>query len=190
MTDLAIARAAAASYAAVPGPGVRRIAYRDISADIVGNVLAIRGTNSYATLARDLEVGPIQHPTLGPCQAGALLAALGLVDQVPAEVDTICGHSEGGCIAVLLAALRGARALVTFDAPKAGGVVLASLLAAVDVRQLRFSGSVATLWPVLLDRHVREPLIEIGDWTPNPVEAHSIDRAVAWLAAREVAVVA
>jgi hypothetical protein len=53
----------------------------------------------------------------------------------------------------------------------------------------RLVKSPVTLWPLLLDQHAREPLIEIGDWTPDPVRAHSIERAVAWLEAREVAAV-
>ena len=182
--DLIYARLAAAAYNPVPAPGVQRIQFQDISADIVGNVCAVRGTNSFATLRRDMEVigmVPVEHPTLGPCNAGALVAALGLLPLIPAGVDEFTGHSEGGTIAALLAGLHGAKLLVTWDAPKVGTPVLAAFMAALAIRQYRFSGSIVTTWPEGLDRHVREPLIEIGEWTMNVVLAHSIDRAVAWL---------
>ena len=74
--------------------------------------------------------------------------------------------------------------MVTWDAPKAGGLELAAALSGVDVRQYRFRGSVVSDWPFCLDRHVRMPLIQMGDWTIDPIEAHSIDRACGWLAAR------
>lgn len=169
----------AAAYNPVAA-GVRRIVFEDISADIVGHVLAIRGTSSFATLCRDMEVEPVVHHDLGACQAGALRAALGLLPLIPAEVDTVTGHSEGGCIAVIVAALHGARRLVTWDAPKAGGDALAAALAGCEARQYRFYGSPVSGWPWLLDRHI-VTLTGIGDWSPDPITAHSIDRAVAWL---------
>jgi hypothetical protein len=186
MTDLQYARLSRDAYRPA-APGVVRIGWEDISADIVGAVVAVRGTNSYATMARDMEINPLLHAGMGPCQAGALRAALGLLPLIPDAVDTFTGHSEGGCIATILAALRvlaGIRTagLVTWDNPKAGGVGVAVPLRGVDCRAYKFRGSVVSDWPFCLDAHVR-PLIPICDWTIDPVRAHSIDRACGWLSA-------
>lgn len=179
-----LARLSAAAYSANPAPGVRRITFQDISADIVGTVCAVRGTSSYATLRRDmLVIGRmcVDHPAIGACQAGALTAAQGLFNQIPSTVDTFTGHSEGGCIAAILAGLWGhVGRLVTWDAPKAGGALLVAALRAWDVTAYRFSCSVVTDWPLLLDRQVK-PLVTIGEWTWDVVEAHSINRAVGWM---------
>ena len=185
-TDILYARLSAAAYTP-KGDRVTRISFNDISTDITGNIVAIRGTTSYSTLMRDMTIQGevcVTHPKLGECQLGALGAAVGLLPFIPATVDTFTGHSEGGTIAVILAALHGAKTIVTWDAPKAGGNALAAYLAAVEIRQYRFNGSLVSSWPFGLDHHVREPLVEIGDFTLDPIRAHSIDRAVAWLAAR------
>lgn len=180
-----------------PAPGVTRIAFGGVSADITGNVLAIRGTASYANLVRDMEVNSAtcrEHPALGLCAAGALDAAEGLFPLVPDGVDTITGHSLGGQVAIVLAGLlvasgRTVRLLVTWSAPKAGGMGLVATLDPVEVRQYRPRGDVVPDWPFALDLHVRPPLIDICDWSINPLTAHSIDRACGWMAAREVVAV-
>ena len=186
MTDLDLAYLSRDAYRA-PAPGLIRIEHQDISADVIDSTVAVRGTRSYANAKRDLDILPeacAQHPELGLCVAGALDAALGLFPQIPDGVDTVTGHSLGGQVAVILAALLGPRCklLVTWDAPKAGGIRLAAATRGFDVLQYRFRGSVVTTWPLCLDLHVRTP-IDIGDWTLDPIEAHSIDRACGWIAA-------
>ncbi len=186
MSDLIYAKLAAAAYNPTPAHGVQRITFQDISADITGNTIAVRGTNSFATLRRDMLITGtmcVTHPDLGACQAGALAAALGLLPLIPATVDTATGHSEGGGIATLLAALLGLRRLVIWDGVRAGGDGLIAALGALECRAYRFAGSPVTDWPFGY-QHVR-PLVEIGDWCLDPVEAHSINRAVGWLEARK-----
>jgi hypothetical protein len=164
--------------------------WQDCRVIVHGTVAAVRGTvpDVMANWLRDFEVaGELcrKHPLLGRCASGALDAAEALVDLLPAGVDCVTGHSLGGQIGVLLAALlhldgKEVR-LVTWDAPKAGGVDLAACVEALDIRQYQFRGSVVTHWPLLLDQHVREPLIATLPWTVDPVEAHSIQRALLWL---------
>jgi pimeloyl-ACP methyl ester carboxylesterase len=193
MTDLDLARLAAAAYD--PTPVGTIVDWYDVRAVVTGRVCAVRGTvpDNFQNWLRDLAVHPIplyDHPRLGLCAAGAVEAAEALAARLPPEVNTFIGHSLGGQIAGPLAGIRADAgrpvvALVTFDAPKSGGPQLSALLAAVAVRGYRFRGSEITLWPPTLHQHVREPLIDVGDWTPDPILAHSIDRAVAWMAARE-----
>jgi hypothetical protein len=192
VTDADLCCLARDAYSVSTFAGVKRIVWEDMSADLTGNVLAIRGTRSWLNLRRDMLIaGEISrtHPTLGKCASGALDAAEGLFPLIGPEVDTLTGHSLGGQVAVCLAGLfvaagRPVKLLVTFDAPKAGDIALAGLLAGVETRQYRFLGSVVSAWPLWLDRHVREPLMPIVQWTADVVRAHSIDRAAEWMQAR------
>jgi hypothetical protein len=192
VTDADLCCLARDAYAASPAGQAGRITWRDMTADVAGNVLAIRGTRSWLNLRRDMLIaGEISstHPTLGRCATGALEAAEGLLALVPPQVDTLTGHSLGGQVAVCLAGLfvacgRPVRRLLTWDAPKAGGAVLADLLAGVEVRQYRFRGSVVSAWPLWLDQHVRAPLTPASEWIPDLIRAHSIDRAAAWMLAQ------
>jgi hypothetical protein len=189
VTDLALARLAAAAYD--PAPAGTILDWRDCRVVLTGNVASVRGTvpDNWENWLRDFRVaGEVarDHTGLGSCPAGALDAAEALARALPATIDTLTGHSLGGQIAVLIAGLLAASGrvvrLVSWDAPKAGGNALAALLGSAEVRQYRFRGSYVTDWPAFLDRHVREPLIETGAWTPWPIEAHSISRYVGWLA--------
>jgi hypothetical protein len=155
---------------------------------VLGNFAAIRGTSNLGNWLRDFRFEPElcrTHVDIGTCPAGPLDAAMALAEMLPPEVDTITGHSLGGQIAVQLAGIvhavrKNIKLLVTWDAPKAGGPALTRILADVTVRQYKFRGSVVTDWPLFLDQHVRDPLIEMEPWTMDPVEAHSILRACDW----------
>lgn len=185
--DLPFASLAAASYNPTPAPNVQRITFQDISADIAGDTIAIRGTHSFTTLCRDMETigrSCVTHPDLGECQAGALAAALGLLPMVPASVRKGCAHSEGGGILlIMLGLLPAIRVGVTFDGVKAGGSHLAAALSDREIRQYKFRDSIVTDWPIGYQQ--MRPLVEIGDWCLDPVRAHSINRMVGWIAARE-----
>lgn len=170
--------------------GTNLIDWYDVRAVVTKNVVAIRGTvpDNWQNWFRDLAVHPVplyNHPRLGLCASGAVEAAEALSARLPPEVDTFIGHSLGGQIAVPLAGIRAdagrsVKLLVTFDAPKAGGPELTRLLAPVLARQYRFRGSFVTAWPPSLHQHVREPLIDAGDWELDVINAHSITRALAW----------
>lgn len=191
MIDTNLCALAAASYDQNPTGLI--VDWRDVRAVATGSVLAIRGTepDNIPNWLRDFAVWghlAAQHPRLGVCSEGALAAALGLLGHPYLDqVTTITGHSLGGQIAACLAGLLVSQGrsveLVTWDAPKPGDSQLASLLAGSPVRQYRFRGSKVTDWPVLRYQHVREPLIDIGDWVPNVITAHSITRALAWVQA-------
>lgn len=156
----------------------------------------VRGTEpeSLANWREDLDVrlgNLADHPVLGPCPDGALRAAAALYDLLPAAPRRLYGHSLGGQVAAeiagpLVAAGHVPDSLVLIDPPKPGGPALRALLDRIpDVRVVRLAGSVVSEWPfegALL--HAREPLILAGEWTLDPVEAHSIARAAAWLAAK------
>lgn len=158
----------------------------------------VRGTDpeSVANWHEDLDVRLrtlVDHADLGPCPEGALHAALALYGLLPAAPRRLFGHSLGGQVAALIAALLTAAghvpdSVILVDPPKSGGEKLRALLDHIpDMRVVRLAGSYVTDWPIFESSllHAREPLIPVGDWTPNPVEAHSITRAAAWIAARD-----
>jgi hypothetical protein len=164
--------------------------WRDCRVVISGDVASVRGTvpDNAANWLRDFRViGEVSrtHPDLGDCASGALDAAEGLLPLIGTP-RILTGHSLGGQVAVLLAGLlvvlkTPPDTLVTWDAPKAGGQLLAAQLVGVATRQYRFRGSVVTDYPLFLDEHVRDPLFDICDWTADFIEAHSIERALAWM---------
>lgn len=205
MTRLEALRASAASYLLTPAPGVHRVGWRDISADLfsVGNAVgvSVRGTDprNFSNVARDMDVEgePVRdHPEAGPMFAGALDAAEGLLPQILTLIGDrpICGaaHSLGGQILVdlgLLLHLMGRPILDLWgeDPPKSGGPQMVKIMAPVDVHIDRFAGSIVNRWPFERGVHARTPT-QIGDWTPSWLEAHGIERMVAWEAAQEAVV--
>ena len=156
---------------------------------VAGGMAVIRGTANIHNWFRDFHVTPKfcrAHVDIGLCPSGALDAAMAFADMLPPEVEILTGHSLGGQIAAEIAGMRRAvrkplTTLVTFDAPKAGGLQLTNILADIEVRQYRFRDSPVTWWPIDFDHHVRVPLIDIGDRTFDPLEAHSITRAADWM---------
>lgn len=200
MTDLDLARLAASAYDAAPAGRV--VDYLDSRAVVTEApddlTIAIRGTrpDSIEDWIRDASAWPVHHPQLGACHAGFLTAAVGLWSQLRPIVAgrrvRLCGHSMGGGDAVLIAGLMAADAvppelLVTFEAPRAGGHMLATLLAGVEVRQYRYGNDPVTEvpWVPGVYEHVREPLVAIGAAMVCAAECHFIARTVAWLEARE-----
>lgn len=204
-TRLSSIRWAAAAYAPVPAPGVQRIGWRDISADIFEIdadtlAVAVKGTDpeKLANLARDADIKDEtcrEHPRLGPLFEGAFDAAEGLLPLIMGIIGdrrlVTIGHSLGGEIAVDIAGeLEDAQpgriaSIWGYDPPKSGDAPLVSVLAPVPAEICRFTGSVVSRWPFERGMHIRAPVL-IGDWTADWLEAHSIDRAAAWVAAREL----
>lgn len=197
MQDADLCALAAASYD--PTPAGTIIDWRDMRAvitDLDGAlVITVRGTepDSLANWERDASIWDERcttHPRLGLCQAGALEAAEGvlplLLPHITGRRVVVQGHSEGGTVAILIVAVLTdmgipVELLVTWDSPKAGGLDLVALLSPVEIRQYVFSGSAVSLYPPMLDLHVRPPLIEIGEWTIDLIAAHSIERADEWM---------
>ena len=173
---------------AIDAIGALRLVWRDGEA-------TIRGTepDRWANWREDLDIREVTlagHAVLGPCPDGALRAALALHNLLPAMPRVVMGHSLGGQVAAILAGLciadgHAPDTVIAIDPPRPGTETLRTLLAPVpDVRVVRLAGSVVTDWPVF-DRglvHARDPLIPAGNWTPDPIEAHSITRAAAWFA--------
>jgi Lipase (class 3) len=183
VSDLSFARRAAECYAKVPSPLVYQKG--DMLTTLRDGVLAIRGTVNWRNWCRDFDVRQVtdaHHPELGRVDAGALDAAILLDALIPrdAPISAVTGHSLGGQIALILSALRDIPLTVTWDAPKAGGDDLAAQFQGRVVRQYRFRDSIVTDWPPLLGHHV-VPLVDIGYWHLDPIDAHSIDAAVDWM---------
>lgn len=201
MRDADLCALAAASYD--PTPAGTIIDWRDMRAvitDLNGAlVITVRGTepDSIANWERDASIWDERcttHPRLGLCQAGALEAAEGLLPLLLPHIAgrrlILQGHSLGGQVAIILAAMLTdmgipVELLVTWDSPKAGGLDLMATLSPVEIRQYVFSGSAVTLYPPVLDLHVRVPLIPIGEWTIDLIAAHSIVRADEWVHKQE-----
>lgn len=187
-SDINLARASRDAYNVTPEGTLAD--WEDMRAVTLNGVLAIRGTSSWANMRRDLFVhgeASRTHPTLGKCCGGILDAAEHMLPLIGTP-RVLTGHSLGGWCAILLAGLLAVSGtppelLVTFDAPKAGMAELVSLLSGVTIRQYRFRGSFVTDWPLWLNVHCSVPLIDVGDWVPDPVRAHSIDRACGWMGA-------
>lgn len=200
MIDVALCVQSAAAYD-LTAPG-RRIQWQDMSALLVetsdGFGLAIEGTDpsNILNLIRDGNVcnlPMVGHPALGPMVRGAAEAAEGFFALLAAIIGQarlawITGHSLGGQVAVSLAALmalagRPPLRLVVFDPPKSGGPQMAAILDGVPGIEYTFNGSIVSHWPFFECQPFRQPPVMIGDYTSNPLEAHSISRALAWMQA-------
>ena len=181
----------------VPG-NLRAVIYNNASLPVLGTytVCAIRGTqpDSIFNWLEDLQVIPASSPAdneLGTGPEGPVASAIelwsALQSSMPADNRVAwTGHSLGGQLAVRLAAKnfvssgrKTSIVLTTWDAPKAGDQTLVNLVMPMTINQYCFNGSVVTDWPPLFN-HVREPLIPIGDYTSDPIEAHSVNRALIW----------
>lgn len=174
ITDLSLAMACARVYL----PGVTIEAGADLAVNVKDwggpIVVSFRGTANVKGWLRDIDALPKSHDLLGYCHAGFLAGATQVWQKLslPEGRDIILtGHSLGGALAIIVAALRiaaGERVdrLVTFGAPRAGYSRLVEILAGVDVRQYRRGDDPVPLVPFDLIafpyKHVREPLISIG----------------------------
>lgn len=177
MTDHDLAALCAASYTRATWTA------GDMAALQSGAAIAVRGTrpDCLADWCRDLDLLPEIDPLFGPVHAGFLGGAQLLYPALRPHLTAetvLTGHSLGGAVACLLAALALAdgiavAALVTFGAPRVGGPRLVRYLAGLDVRQYRDGDDPVTEVPAGY-QHVRLPLIEVGHPVLVAVEDHFV----------------
>jgi pimeloyl-ACP methyl ester carboxylesterase len=147
-------------------------------------VVALRGSTTVRDWVQDMLVLEIEHPVLGRVHEGFLAEAAGMASGIAQDCAgrpfTLCGHSRGGAIALVLGALlKGsgcvASAIVTFGAPRAGGPRLADALWPIPIRQYRCGGDPIPFWPEPPFANIG-PLIEVGQPQLNPIADHYASR--------------
>jgi hypothetical protein len=149
------------------------------------HVVAFRGTAGARDWLIDFDALPKLHPGLGFCHQGFLDGVAGIADQIRADLAgkrvIITGHSKGGGEALIFAGLlvlagQGPDAVVTFGAPRAAFATLGQVLDQVPVRQYRHGNDPVPMVPLELAgwRHVREPLIQVGQPSLDPISDHLI----------------
>jgi len=149
-------------------------------------IVSFRGTINAAGWARDIDAIPKYNDLLGWCHEGFLNGATTLLQyiEIPAgKRVTMTGHSLGAALASLVFGLRiaskqSADVLVTFGSPRPAYENLATILAALPVREyLRGNDPVpdlpyyTTAFPY---RHAREPMLGIGQPQSDSWACHDI----------------
>jgi len=197
-TLLALATLCSEDYAPIPDDQIID-AGDDIRAVItlMGEyvVPSIRGTviTDPENWLTDLDFVPAYHPATGWVPRGFLCAALRLLPLVKARVAglrvILCGHSLGGAVAALLAALliHEGVAVVAYalaEPARSGGHELAAALAGVEGWACRFGNDPVPMLPPLYQHPCS--LVAIGEDRPDGFECHSILGVVAALGAMVV----
>lgn len=184
MTDRVLAAACAAAYCD-PVTWERDDAHVLLAESDGVHIVAFRGTANARDWIVDFDARPKLHPGLGWCHAGFLDDVLGVADQMRLDLAgarvIVTGHSKGGAEALIFAGLlalagQAPEAVVTFGAPRAGYATLGAVLDQVAVRQYRHGHDpVPSLPPEMSGwRHVREPLLQIGQPSRDPISDHFI----------------
>jgi Lipase (class 3) len=158
-------------------------------------IVAFRGSVTAEDWARDFICAPVEdrtHPQLGPCHAGFLDGAEGILDAVAQQIATpsisapviVTGHSLGGALALGVGALlacagRKPAGIVTFGAPRFGMAQFAAQIAGVPIRQYRRGNDPVPLVPFdvppfLQFVDARDPLIAVGVAQKDAFACHSI----------------
>ena len=149
-------------------------------------VIAIPGTkHEIGEWLRDFDAMPILDRDLGICHRGFRNGAWELYRRCPLTAhdfagSIIIGHSLGGALALLLAAIcvfieQPPRAVVTFGAPRCGSWKLRRLLSPIAVRSYRNGDDPVPDVPWLpgVYLHPRRQ-IEIGTPAVDPIADHHI----------------
>ena len=148
--------------------------------------VCLRASKTLRDWAQDFLVLEHNHPALGRIHDGFLAEASAIMPQIAGVCVgrrfILTGHSRGGALALVLGGLLKAQglvasAIVTFGAPRAGGLPLATYLADVPVRQYRCGGDPIPFWPDAPFCSAR-PLLQVGDALSNPLKDHEIARYV------------
>ena len=123
-----------------------------------GRCIAFQGTQDIAQVMADIDVGTIYQPIMGDVHRGFLMAAHAVSIRIGVALDDkpaiFTGHSLGGAIAIVLAALRclydhPPAGIITFGAPRVSiGPAMGALFAKCCV-------------PVVMYRHAADPVPEV-----------------------------
>lgn len=116
-----------------------------------------------------LQLDSIVHVKLGLMPLGFITAVNEIREYIklPEGNYNVCGHSLGGVMAVIYAALqtidgRPPTEVVTFDAPRGLSPLGEYALKKIAVRQYRYGADPVSLVPTHPYVHAREPLIQVG----------------------------
>lgn len=185
-TDYELALFCSCAYDLMPSGTI--IDHNDLRLVIDGDMVTVRGTvlNSFENWLRDFDALPLASD-FGMCHAGFLHGALNLLPLVLDRITpnyVLTGHSLGGAIVIILGAMlvrvgKPPSRLVTFEAPKAGGMQLRMPYANISVTQYRYGNDPVTDVPFLpgVYEHLRD-LTNIGQRMIDPIDCHHISRTV------------
>ena len=199
-SDHALVLAAAATYAPSNAPfyqsfnGAVRV-FKSVVGDIPN--IAIEGTHDplgwlldFLAVRADDNEG-VNHPTLGWVHAGFLASAASIIDPIESTIGnqpyTICGHSLGGALALLLAAMlidRGVAPVkvAAFAPPRVGAAQFVQIVRMVPCNGYLFGNDLVpdipfTIMPAFPYEQI--PLIMIGKPMADRFACHSIANYVA-----------
>ena len=158
MTPATYARLCAEAYTAQLDFSAGGIAQGIIRDTEDGRCVAFQGTQDFDQMLTDIDVGTIHIPGMGDVHRGFLMAARSVSIRVGVALEgkpaIITGHSLGGALAIVLAALRclgghPPKAVMTFGAPRVSiGQTMAALFAKWSV-------------PIMMYRHGADPVPEV-----------------------------
>jgi len=170
----------------------------NIAEDDDAVIVAFRGTTNAPGWARDFDAVPKSNHLIGWCHAGFLDGATALmqyIDLPQGKRAIFTGHSLGAALAAIVFGLRHASGesadeLVTFGSPRPAFAQLSLRVAGFPVREyLRGNDPVPDLpysFAAFPYRHVREPMIGIGQPQTDAWLCHSITGYISDLKARDI----